>query len=269
MLDRPQPLVLGSVTLSSRLIIGTGGAPNLELLERAVRASRAELATVALRRIDPGRTGSLLGLLERCKVAILPNTAGCQTAAEAVLTARLGREALGTDLVKLEVIGDRSSLLPDVVELLIAAEQLVDDGFAVLAYTSDDPVIARRLEQVGCAAVMPGGAPIGSGLGISNSGALAMIAEQAGVPVILDAGVGTASDATRAMELGCAGVLVASAITRAVDPERMARAISLGVEAGYEAARAGRIPERHLAVATSPFEGLAELSEPPQPSPHR
>ena len=192
-------------------------------------------------------------------MGVLPNTAGCFTANEAILTAKLAREAFETDWVKLEVIGDEDTLLPDAVELLDAAEQLCDQGFVVLPYTNDDPVLARRLEQAGCAAVMPLGAPIGSGLGIRNPHNIALIAERSGVPVILDAGIGTASDATLAMELGCAGVLVATAITRARDPVRMAAAFRAAVDAGHLARHAGRIPRRYLAQASSPLEGRAEL----------
>ncbi len=192
-------------------------------------------------------------------VEVLPNTAGCFTASEAVLTAKLAREAFETDWIKLEVIGDEDTLLPDAVELLDAAEQLCDQGFVVLPYTNDDPVLARRLEQIGCAAVMPLGAPIGSGLGIRNPHNIALIAERCSVPVVLDAGIGTASDATLAMELGCAGVMVATAITRARQPARMAGAFRAAVEAGYEARRAGRIPRRYLALASSPVEGMPDL----------
>ena len=218
--------------------------------------------TVALRRVDAGARGSILDVLARRQVRVLPNTAGCFTARDAVLTAHLAREALGTTWVKLEVIGDEITLLPDAVELLDAAEELVGDGFVVLAYTNDDPILARRLEDAGCAAVMPLGAPIGSGLGIRNPHNLAMIAEAASVPVVLDAGVGTASDAAIAMELGCAGVMIASAITRARDPEQMARAFALAVEAGHEARQAGRIPKRYHAEASSSFEALADFRDP-------
>jgi thiazole synthase len=192
---------------------------------------------------------------------VLPNTAGCFTARDAVLTAQLAREALHTDWVKLEVIGDERTLLPDAVELLAAAEQLVDDGFVVLPYTNDDPVLARRLEDVGCAAVMPLGSPIGSGMGIANPANITLIVEQAGVPVILDAGVGTASDAALAMELGCDAVLCASAISRAADPVAMAEAIRLAVRAGVLARGAGRIARRTHARASSPLQGMAELAE--------
>jgi thiazole synthase len=253
----PDALVIAGEPLRSRLVIGTGGATSLEALEAAVRASGADVATVALRRIDPTARGSVLEVLERCGCRLLPNTAGCYTARDAVLTARLAREAFGTDWVKLEVIGDDRTLFPDAVELLDAAEQLVDDGFVVWPYTNDDPVLARRLEEIGCAAVMPLGSPIGSGSGIRNPYNLRIIVEQAGVPVLLDAGIGTASDAAMAMELGCDGVLLASAVTRAEDPAGMARAMRLAVEAGWLARRAGRIPRRLYAEASTPGEALS------------
>jgi thiazole synthase len=245
--------------LESRLVLGTGGFRNLETMAAAARASGAELATVAMRRVDPRARGSILEVLEEAGLEVLPNTAGCYTAREAVTTARLAREALGTDWVKLEVIGDDRTLLPDPAELLEAAETLLADGFVVLPYTSDDPVLARRLEDAGCAAVMPLGSPIGSGMGINNPYNLRLIVEQARVPVILDAGVGTASDAALAMEAGCDAVLLASAISRAADPVAMARAMRKAVEAGWEARHAGRIPRRLYAQASSPEEGLAEL----------
>ena len=243
----------------SRLIIGTGGFRNLDDLGRAVAASGAEMATLALRRIDPSARGSLVDVLEGCGVRLLPNTAGCFTARDAVTTAKLAREAFETDWVKLEVIGDDRNLLPDPVELLDAAEQLVGDGFVVLPYTNDDPILAQRLEDVGCAAVMPLGSPIGSGNGINNTYNLRMIVEQARVPVILDAGIGIASDAALAMEIGCDAVLLASAISRAEDPERMARAMRLAVEAGRLARESGRIPRRTYAEASTPVEGVPEL----------
>ncbi|MEA2247047.1 MAG: thiazole synthase, partial [Solirubrobacteraceae bacterium] len=218
------PFEIGGRTLRSRLILGTGGFKRLETLADAIRATNAELVTIALRRIDPQARGSLTDVLDACGVELLPNTAGCFTARDAVVTAKLAREAFGTDWVKLEVIGDDRTLLPDAPELLVAAEQLVDDGFTVLPYTNDDPILARRLEDVGCAAVMPLGSPIGSGMGIRNPYNISLIVERANVPVILDAGVGTASDAALAMELGCDGVLCASAIARAHDPVAMARA---------------------------------------------
>jgi len=253
------PLVIAGTTLNSRLLLGTGGAPSLEVMEAALVASGTELATVALRRVDPASRGSVLDVLVRLGIPVLPNTAGCFTATEAVLTARLAREALQTDWVKLEVIADDRTLLPDAVELLDAAEQLVDDGFTVLPYTTDDPVLARRLEALGCAAVMPLGSPIGSGLGIRNPHNIALIVEAGSVPVILDAGVGTASDAALAMELGCDAVLLATAVTRAESPASMAAAMAYAVKAGRLARQAGRIPRRWHAQASSPMEGLAEL----------
>ena len=251
---------LGGRDFGSRLILGTGGAASLTALEGAIVASGTELVTVALRRIDPAALGTgLLDVLDRCGVSVLPNTAGCYTATDAVTVAHLAREAFGTDWVKLEVIGDERTLLPDAVELVAAAEKLVADGFTVLPYTSDDPVLARRLADLGCAAVMPAGAPIGSGLGISNPHHLALIREAVRVPVILDAGIGTASDAALAMELGCDGVLLASAVTRAREPARMARAMRLAVEAGWLARSAGRIPKRFHALASTVDDGRPEL----------
>src|SRR6478736_9489811 len=234
------PFELGGRTLRSRLILGTGGFPRLEALADAIRATQAELVTVALRRVDPQARGSLVDVLDECGVELLPNTAGCFTARDAVVTAKLAREAFGTDWVKLEVIGDDRTLLPDAPELLLAAEALVDDGFVVLPYTTDDPILARRLEDIGCAAVMPLGSPIGSGMGIRNPYNIAIIRERTELPVVLDAGVGTASDAALAMELGCDAVLCASAISRAHDPVAMAQAIRLGVQAGALAKAAGR-----------------------------
>ena len=306
----PEAFEIAGRSFESRLVLGTGGFRNLDTMAAAARESGAELATVAMRRVDPSARGSILDVLQREGLDVLPNTAGCFTAREAVTTARLAREALGTDWVKLEVIGDDRTLLPDPAELLEAtetliadgfvvlpytnddpvlarrledvgcaavmplgspigsgmginnpynlrlivdaAEQLVDDGFTVLPYTNDDPVLARKLEQVGCAAVMPLGAPIGTGLGIRNPHNIAMIVEQAGVPVVLDAGIGTASEAAQAMELGCDAVLLATAVTRAGDPELMARAMRLAVEAGRAARGAGRIPKRYWAQASSP-----------------
>jgi thiazole synthase len=255
-----EPLTIAGRELRSRLIIGTGGFRSLDTLVRAVAESEAEIATVALRRVDPSAQGSVLDVLREQNLFVLPNTAGCYTARDAVTTARLGREALGTDWVKLEVIGDDKTLLPDAAELLEAAEALVAEGFTVLPYTSDDPVLAQRLEAAGCAAVMPLGSPIGSGMGIRNPYNLRLIVENAGVPVILDAGIGTASDATVAMELGCDGILLASAISRAEDPVAMARAMRLAVEAGALARAAGRIPRRLYAEASSPLEGVPELT---------
>jgi thiazole synthase len=251
-----QSWVLAGRTLNSRLIAGTGGVQSLEVLRRVLDASGTALATVAIRRVTPEGPGSILDTLRHAGVHVVPNTAGCHTASEALLAARLAREALGTDWVKLEVVADDRTLLPDPVELLEAARILVADGFVVLPYTSDDPVLARQLEQAGCQAVMPLGAPIGSGLGVRNPHNIAMIVEQAAVPVILDAGIGTASDAALAMELGCDAVLVASAITRAADPERMAYAMRLAVAAGHAARAAGRIPRRWYAQASSPLAGV-------------
>jgi thiazole synthase len=253
-------LEIGGRTWDSRLILGTGGFRSLEVMERALAVSGAEIVTVALRRMNvdapESRAGSVIEVLERAGRFLLPNTAGCYTAHDAVLTARMARDAFETDWVKLEVIGDDRTLFPDATELLDAAETLVDEGFVVLPYTNDDPILARRLEEVGCAAVMPLGAPIGSGMGIRNPYNLAIIVEQAGVPVICDAGVGTASDASLAMELGCDGVLMASAIARAGDPVKMARAMRAAVEAGRLAFEAGRIPRKLHAEASTPSAGL-------------
>ncbi|GGU89759.1 thiazole synthase [Streptomyces litmocidini] len=256
---------LGGTEFASRLIMGTGGAPSLDVLERSLAASGTELTTVAMRRLDPTVQGSVLSVLERLGIRVLPNTAGCYTAGEAVLTARLAREALGTNWIKLEVVADERTLLPDGEELLAAAETLVDDGFVVLPYTNDDPVLARKLEDAGCAAIMPLGSPIGSGLGIRNPHNFQLIVERAGVPVILDAGAGTASDAALAMELGCAAVMLASAVTRAQEPVLMASAMRHAVSAGRLAFRAGRIPRRHFASASSPTAGRAHL-DPERPA---
>ncbi|HEX3898566.1 MAG TPA: thiazole synthase [Mycobacteriales bacterium] len=250
------PFVIADVELTSRLIMGTGGATSLDALESALVASGTQLTTMAMRRVDPNAAGSVLDVVRRLDIRVLPNTAGCATAAEALLTARLAREALETDWIKLEVIADEHTLLPDPIELLDAAERCVADGFVVLPYTNDDPILAARLEAAGCAAVMPLGAPIGSGLGIRNPHNIAMIVERAGVPVILDAGIGTASEAAMAMELGCSGVLVASAVTRAQQPAVMAAAMARAVEAGRLAHAAGRIPRRWHAQASSPVDGL-------------
>jgi thiazole synthase len=244
----------------SRLIIGTGGFRDLQTMGEAVIASGAEMATLALRRVDPNARGSIVDVLHDAGCFLLPNTAGCFTARDAVSTARLAREAFETDWVKLEVIGDDKTLLPDPVELLEAAETLVADGFTVLPYTNDDPILARRLEDVGCAAVMPLGSPIGSGMGIRNPYNQRLILEQARVPVILDAGIGTTSDAAIAMEMGCSGVLLASAVSRAQDPPKMARAMRMAVEAGRLAHEAGRIPHRLYAEASTPMEGVPELT---------
>jgi len=253
------PLTIAGEKFDSRLILGTGGVPSLEVLERAIAASGTQLVTIALRRVEVSASGALLDVLERSSVRLLPNTAGCMTSREAVLTAKLAREAFGTTWVKLEVIGDETTLLPDPVELLDAAERLVADGFTVLPYTNDDPITARRLADVGCAAVMPLGSPIGSGLGIRNPHNIALIREAVTVPVVLDAGIGTASDAALAMELGCDAVLLASAVTRARDPELMAQAMRAAVTAGRQAYRAGRIPRRWHAEASTQIAGRPDL----------
>ncbi|WP_216210159.1 thiazole synthase [Amycolatopsis aidingensis] len=245
-------LVIGEHKLRSRLIVGTGGAGNLAILEKALLASGTELTTVAMRKADAEGGSGVLELLRRLGIRLLPNTAGCRSAAEAVLTAQLAREALETDLIKLEVHADERTLLPDPVETLEAAERLVAEGFTVLAYTNDDPVLALRLEEAGCAAVMPLGSPIGTGLGIRNPHNIELIVSRANVPVVLDAGIGTASDAALAMELGCDAVLLSTAVTRAQDPERMAFAMRSAVLAGRLASAAGRIPQRFWAQASSP-----------------
>lgn len=246
---------IADTDLGSRLIMGTGGSPSMDVLERALIASGTELTTVAMRRVKPGAGGSVLELLDRLQIKILPNTAGCFTVAEAVMTAELAREALGTNWVKLEVIADEVTLLPDPIELVEAAEQLVNSGFVVLPYTNDDPILARKLVDAGCAAVMPLGSPIGSGMGIRNPHNIELIVESCEVPVILDAGIGTASEAALAMELGCDGVLLASAVTRCREPEQMAHAMRHAVEAGRLAAGAGRIPVRRYAEASSAMAG--------------
>jgi len=247
---------IADVELASRLWLGTGGLPNPALLEPVLDAANPGLVTVSIRRVSATADGAILDVLQRRDALLLPNTAGCLSAREAVLTAELAREALGTNWIKLEVIGDERSLHPDAVELLEAASTLVRAGFVVLPYTTDDPVLARRLADLGCAAVMPLGSPIGSGLGVLNPHAISEVIEAVDVPVVLDAGVGTASDAALAMELGCSAVLAATAITRAEDPVAMARALALAVEAGHIAAQAGRIPKRISARASSPTSGL-------------
>ncbi len=253
-------LELGGRSWGSRLIMGTGGFRSLRSMEEAIAASGAEIVTVALRRVEVAASGSVIGSLRGAERFLLPNTAGCYTAHDAVLTARMAREAFATDWVKLEVIGDDRTLFPDPTELLDAAETLVGEGFVVLPYTNDDPILARRLEELGCAAVMPLGAPIGSGMGIRNPYNLRIIVEQASVPVICDAGVGTASDAAIAMELGCDGVLLASAVARARDPVKMAAAMRAAIEAGRLAFEAGRIPRKLHAEASTPVEGTPEWS---------
>ncbi len=250
---------LGGRSWGSRLIAGSGGFRSLEAMESALRISETEIITVALRRLDPSARGSVMDVVDRLGLFVLPNTAGCYTARDAVRTAKLAREAFGTEWIKLEVIGDDRTLMPDGPELLKAAEELVGDGFVVLPYTNDDPILAQRLEAAGCAAVMPAGGPIGSGSGIRNPYNIAIIVESAEVPIILDAGIGTASDAAQAMELGCDAVLLASAISRAADPDLMAVAMRHAVEAGRAAHGAGRIPKRLYAEASTPEEGLPGL----------
>ncbi len=251
-------LTLAGTAFGSRLLMGTAGFPSRRLLLAALEASGSELVTVAIRRMSLERYEESLADLLTPRWKLLPNTSGCATRAEAVLTAELGREALGTEWLKLELIGDRETLYPDSQHLVETAAELVQKGFVVLPYCSDDPVVCRRLADVGCAAVMPLGSPIGSGQGILNPYNLEIVVRRSPVPVILDAGVGTASDAARAMELGCAAVLANSAVSRADNPVAMARALRLGVEAGRIARLAGRIPRLDHAEATSPQIGLVE-----------
>ncbi|MGO1120106.1 thiazole synthase [Rhodovibrionaceae bacterium A322] len=249
------PLIIADKSFSSRLFIGTAGYPNQQIMVESVAASGAELVTLSLRRVNlSGASEDTASLLQ--DYAFLPNTAGCETARDAILTAQLGREALGTNWVKLEVIGDRETLYPDVGELLEATETLVNEGFVVLPYCNDDPVICRRLADLGAAAVMPMGSLIGSGMGVANPATLELICAQSEVPVVCDAGLGTASDAAQAMELGCSAVLLNTAVAKALDPVAMARAMKAGVEAGRFARLAGRIPRRGRAEASSPQMGL-------------
>jgi thiazole synthase len=255
-------LEIGDRTFDSRLILGTARFPNYKVMLEALEASGCEMVTVAIRRIDleASKEAGIIDVVQG-KYELLPNTAGCFTAKDAVLTAQLAREALGTDLIKLEVIGDDDMLLPDGEELLSAARQLVDDGFTVMAYSNDDPILCQKLEDAGCAAVMPAGSPIGSGMGIQNPYNLEIIVEQLDVPVFVDAGIGTASDATIAMELGCDGILLNSAVARAKQPVMMAEAFRDAVHAGRAAYRGGRIPKRLYAEPTSPTEGVVETSD--------
>lgn len=257
MTTEDRPLRIGAHEFGSRLFVGTGKYADLEVMRRALDVSGTECVTVAVRRLQIGvpQGRTLLDYLDRERYRLLPNTAGCFTADDAVRTARLGREAGMSDLVKLEVLGDTQTLLPDPVGTLTAAEQLVQEGFTVLCYTSDDPILARRLEDAGVAAVMPAGAPIGSGQGILNPNNIRIILERARVPIIVDAGVGTASDVAVAMELGADGVLLNTGIAGARDPVRMARAMKAACEAGRDAFLAGRIPKRLYASASSPTEG--------------
>jgi thiazole synthase len=254
-------LVIGDEKFESRLILGTGGAPSLDVIEQTIVESGTEMVTVAVRRVDPASKGSILDVIDKAGVRLLPNTAGCYTARDAVRTAQLAREAFETDWLKLEVIGDDRTLLPDVVELVAAAAELVDAGFTVLPYTTEDPIVARRLADAGCVAVMPLGSPIGSGAGINNPYNIALIRDAVSVPVVLDAGVGTASDAAFAMELGCDAVLLASAVTRAREPGLMAQAMRDAVRAGRAAYRAGRIPKRHYAQASSSDDGMIDWGD--------
>jgi thiazole synthase len=254
------PLVIAGKTYRSRLLTGTGKFKDLDETRRATEASGADIITVAIRRVNIGQdpnAPSLLDVVPPSRYTILPNTAGCYTADDAVRTCRLARELLdGHTLVKLEVLGDQRTLFPDVVQTLAAAEILVKDGFDVMVYTSDDPILAKRLEEIGCVAVMPLAAPIGSGLGVQNKYNLLEIIENAKVPILVDAGVGTASDAAIAMELGCDGVLMNTAIAGARDPILMAHAMKLAIEAGRAAFKAGRIPRKRFASASSPIDGL-------------
>lgn len=257
---RPEPLTLAGRTFRSRLILGTGKYPDYETMQKAHEASGTEIVTVAVRRVDLSDTskGSMLDFIDTDRIQLLPNTAGCYSADEAVRTARLAREVGGWDWIKLEVIGSEKTLFPDNVELLKATETLIKEGFTVLPYTNDDPVVCKRLEELGAPAVMPLGAPIGSGMGVRNPANLRIIVEQSNVPVIVDAGVGTASDAAIAMELGADGVLMNTGVAGAKDPVRMARAMKLAVESGWLAANAGRIPKKLYATASSPAEGMIE-----------
>ncbi|MBI5454686.1 MAG: thiazole synthase [Deltaproteobacteria bacterium] len=252
-------LKIGTRTFRSRLMVGTGKYPSNEVMKAALEASGAEVVTVAVRRVNLDRTKeSLLDHIDLKKYTLLPNTAGCYTAEDAIRTARLAREALDTEFVKLEVLGDEKTLFPDNEALLESAKVLVKEGFTVLPYTNDDPIMARKLEDIGCAAVMPLAAPIGSGLGIRNPHNLRIILEILKVPVIVDAGVGTASDAAIAMELGCHGLLMNTGIAGAKDPVSMARAMRLATEAGRLAYLSGRIPKKLYATASSPTTGLIE-----------
>jgi thiazole synthase len=260
------PLVIGAYTFGSRLFVGTGKYPTLAIMQAAHAASGADVVTVAIRRmhLDDKSGKTLVDYIDRAKMTVLPNTAGCYTAKDAVLTAKLAREALGTDLIKVEVIGDPETLYPDTRETIAACEQLVREGFTVLPYIGDDPVACKRLEDAGCAAVMPLAAPIGSGLGVCNPYSIRIIKERAGIPVIVDAGVGTASDAAIAMELGVDALLMNTGIAAARDPVRMARAMKAAVEAGRDAFLAGRMPKRLFASASSPLHDLIATEPAPR-----
>ncbi len=257
--SQPDPLIIAGVEYRSRLLVGTGKYRDMAQTRAATEASGAEIVTVAIRRTNIGQDPNepnLLEVLPPDKYTLLPNTAGCYSAEDAVRTCRLARELLdGHELVKLEVLGDEKTLFPDIVQTLAAAEILIRDGFKVMVYTNDDPIIAKRFEEMGCVAVMPLAAPIGSGLGIRNPYNIMTIVENATVPILVDAGVGTASDAALAMELGCDGVLMNTAIAGAKDPVLMASAMKKAIEAGREAFRAGRIPRKRFASASSPIDG--------------
>ncbi len=252
----PNTLTIADKSFDSRLLIGSSGYPNQQIMMDAIDASGAQIVTVAMRRINVAGGGESVIDLLRERYHILPNTAGCYTARDAVLTAQLAREAIETDWIKLEVIGDEETLFPDVEHLLTAAAELVKDGFIVLPYCNDDPVTCRKLADIGCAAVMPLGAPIGSGMGLRNPYNIEIIRDQISVPVIVDAGIGTASDAAVALELGCDAILLNTAIAKARDPVKMAAAMRAGVNAGRLAFEAGRIPRKLYAEASSPRAGL-------------
>jgi thiazole synthase len=256
-MEKMNGLKIGDTVYQSRLIMGTSGYPNFDVMFRALEIAGVEMVTVALRRVKfSGAEENLFNMLHKCGYTILPNTAGCYTAKEAILTAQLAREALETTLIKLEVIGDDQTLFPDVEQLLSAAATLVKDGFTVLPYCNDDPITCKKLEDLGCAAVMPLGAPIGSGMGIRNPYNIQIIRDRVSLPLIVDAGVGTASDATVAMELGCDGVLLNTAVAKARQPVLMAEAMRKAIEAGRLAFLAGRIPKKLYATASSPWEGM-------------
>jgi thiazole synthase len=255
-----EPLVVAGRSFRSRLVLGTGKYKDFDTMAAALEASGTEIVTVAIRRVnlDELGKGSLVDRIDPARYLLLPNTAGCFTAEEAIRTARLARELGGWEWVKLEVIGDPKTLFPDTHATLEAAKVLLAEGFVVLPYTNDDPIVAKRLEELGCPAVMPLAAPIGSGMGVRNRANLAILVEQAQVPVVVDAGVGTASDAAIAMELGADAVLMNTAVAEAKEPIKMARAMRLAVEAGWLARRAGRIPRKLYATASSPVDGLIE-----------
>ena len=267
--DTIKSFKLGSYTLRSRLLVGTGKYPTLEIMRRALEASGCHVVTVAVRRVEMGQkdAAGILDYIDQKKYIILPNTAGCFSAADAVRSARLAREGLGVDWVKLEVLADKKTLLPDPIGTLEATQTLVKDGFKVLCYTSDDPIMARRLEDAGATSVMPAGSPIGSGQGVLNPNNIRIILETIKVPVIVDAGVGTASDVCVAMELGAEGVLLNTGIAHAKDPVAMARAMGQACESGYLAARSGRIPKKLYATASSPWEGIIDSVKRPETVP--